>query len=493
MKKKIFLLLALPLGCLNSQTSITLPASKDAAIGFHDGANTGGNNYGYAVQNAAFCMPSVAGPGVNANRALIDFNLSAIPPGATIISAHLNLYAVGPFGSLPGHTGTNNSCYLQRVTQSWAENSVTWNNQPPASIQNQVTLAASANSTQDYLNINVTNLVIDMINNQGNSFGFLLKLVNQASTNSLAFASKDYSDPNKAPTLVVIYEACKASITLDADYDAAIGYHDGANTAGNNYGFATQNAAFAIPSAAGPGLNVNRALLHFDLSPIPLTATITGAQLDLFAYGYFSTGAAHSGPANDCFVERVTSAWTETGVTWNNQPTTSTANQLTLIGTNNTLQDYLNINLTTIVQDIFSSSNNYGIMLRLQAENASNLLSFCSKDHPDSAKHPKLRIDYISCEGSASTSIPETKLNTELSLFPNPTTNSVSIKYNVNGKKNAAIIILDTQGKVVGNYSLDTKQNYFEITGLKLENGLYNCVIVTDGELISSKKLIIIK
>ena len=86
----------------NAQTSVTLIASKDAAIGYHDGTNTANNNYGNAIQNAAYAIPSVAqSGGLNVNRALIDFNLSTIPVGATILSAKLNLYALGPFGSLP--------------------------------------------------------------------------------------------------------------------------------------------------------------------------------------------------------------------------------------------------------------------------------------------------------------------------------------------------------------------------------------------------------
>ena len=72
----------------NAQTSVTLIASKDAAIGYHDGTNTANNNYGNAIQNAAYAIPSVAqSGGLNVNRALIDFNLSTIPVGATILSA----------------------------------------------------------------------------------------------------------------------------------------------------------------------------------------------------------------------------------------------------------------------------------------------------------------------------------------------------------------------------------------------------------------------
>ncbi len=50
------------------------------------------------------------------------------------------------------------------------------------------------------------------------------------------------------------------TVTLSPASDAAIGYHDGTNSAGNNYRTATQLTAFAVPATAQPsGLNVNRA------------------------------------------------------------------------------------------------------------------------------------------------------------------------------------------------------------------------------------------
>ena len=61
-------------------------------------------------------------------RSYFEFDLSEIPPQATILSADLSLY----YHFLPGnpeqtHSG-NNECLIQRVTSSWDENSITWNN-----------------------------------------------------------------------------------------------------------------------------------------------------------------------------------------------------------------------------------------------------------------------------------------------------------------------------------------------------------------------------
>lgn len=147
MKTFAFLFLGLQLA-YSQVITVTLTCNKDAAIGYHDGASTANNNYGNATQNAAFAIPSSFSSGLNVNRALIGFNLSTIPANASIISAALNLYALGPYGTLPGHTGSANSSYIRRVIQPWNEYTVTWNNQPSTTILNQVTLAQSLSSNR---------------------------------------------------------------------------------------------------------------------------------------------------------------------------------------------------------------------------------------------------------------------------------------------------------------------------------------------------------
>lgn len=486
-------LLLLSVCSVISQTTINLTASKDAAIGYHDGANTANNNYGYAAQNAAYTIPSVAqSGGLNINRALIDFNLTTIPANATIISAYLNLHALGASGSLPGHSGTNNSAYLERVTQNWSENTITWNNQPTSTAVNHVTLNQSTSATQNYLNISVTNLVQDMVNNSSTSFGFKLKLITEAVTNSLLFASKDNSNTSLAPTLVVTYSTgCAKTDTLPADYDAAIGYHFGASTASNNYGTAVQSAAYAIPSVAqSGGLNVNRALMHFDLSAIPNGAIITDAKLDLFAYGTLGTYPGHFGSANNALLERVTSNWAENTVTWNTQPTSTSVNQVPLAGTTNATLDYLNINVTSLIQDIINSSNNNGIVLKLATETASNLLPFCSKDHSNSAKHPKLRVSY-SCDVNVS------EINSNISAincFPNPAKEVVNFSINSKIYGNGSISVYDNQGKFVKSIALsinnNLNNNVYSLNTVLLSSGMYYYVLQFEGDQKSGKFII---
>lgn len=215
MKKILFKISLFYTALVNAQvTTVTLTTAKDAPIGYHYGASTEFNNYGYASQNSAFAIPSVAQVGgLNNNNALIDFNLTALPANINLISAKLNLYALGPYGpSLPGHFGSANQTYIERITQPWQENTVTWNNRPTSSNLNQLILPQSTNALQDYLNIDVTTLVQDMLNNPTTSFGFRLRLVNEVASNGLSFASKDNGNINKIPSLVITYNTNNVSI-----------------------------------------------------------------------------------------------------------------------------------------------------------------------------------------------------------------------------------------------------------------------------------------
>ncbi len=61
------------------------------------------------------------------------------------------------------------------------------------------------------------------------------------------------------------------------------------------------------------------ALVKFDISSIPLDATITEASLNLYYYDYYDNNPA----GNNIDVHRITQDWSETTVTWNNKPLSS--------------------------------------------------------------------------------------------------------------------------------------------------------------------------
>lgn len=221
----LILALLLPL-CTFAQTSQTTTmflkpdetCGKDALL--HGLSSEVNVNYGNTPQLAADAWTFLGEPGVI--RGIIEFDLSSIPLGCSINNAKLSLYAWDQSNGLGQHSSLSgpNTCLLQRVTSPWNENSVTWNTQPSTTSQSEVTLASTTNPTQNYININVTALVQDMVNDPQNSHGFMLRLQTEQYYRILNFCSSDHPDPAKRPSLSI---TCDCSFTPVACGDTLTG------------------------------------------------------------------------------------------------------------------------------------------------------------------------------------------------------------------------------------------------------------------------------
>jgi hypothetical protein len=225
MKKTTFrsttLLLALSLASslVHSQTTLNLKPSADASLGYHDGYSSASTNYGSSIHYSGFYQPGASG-GVNFGQGAMKFDLSAIPTTATVSSATLDLFGIGPVGAgavtSVGHSGAN-ECYLERITTAWDEMIVTYNTRPTATATNRVTLPASSTFDQDYLGIDVTALVQDMVADPANSHGFLLRVVTESTSRGLIFGSSDYADTTKHPRLTITYSENGTAVETDQD------------------------------------------------------------------------------------------------------------------------------------------------------------------------------------------------------------------------------------------------------------------------------------
>ncbi len=139
-------------------------------------------------------------------RGLIEFDLSTIPQGSKVLHAYLSLYSYRSRSNGNHSTsGGPNECVLRRVVEEWSPNTATWNNQPSSTEQNQVFLIESIQSIEDYIDIDVTRLVQDMINYPSESFGFLFKLDKEKYYRRMIFASSKNRKSKLHPKLEVIY------------------------------------------------------------------------------------------------------------------------------------------------------------------------------------------------------------------------------------------------------------------------------------------------
>ncbi|MBL0340620.1 MAG: DNRLRE domain-containing protein [Bacteroidetes bacterium] len=241
-----------------------------------------------------------------------------------------------------------------------------------------------------------------------------------------------------------------------------------------------------------------RSLIQFDLSAIPAGAVITNATLSLYYNSDNQEGNHFSSffYKNTTLINRVTSAWDEQTVTWNNQPSITTLNQVTLSASSSSTQSYPNINVTGLVQDMVSNpSQSFGFRLKMKSENHFRKLLFASSDHSNAALRPKLVITYIAHNLLAVTEVNSKSApvqKTSLQVFPNPVQNELNISLVASEAHSAFMRITDITGKDVYNQPLELKegQNGYSFVVDKWTKGIYFVTIRSANEVINRKIVI---
>ncbi len=163
-----------------------------------------------------------------------------------------------------------------------------------------------------------------------------------------------------------------------------------------------------------------RSLIQFnELESIPTGAIITDVKLKLYGCSDLEgnnvyPGSSFNSYSNSVYVQRVTSVWNENTVTWNTQPTTSTATQIIIPNSeeqynwNYTIEN--SEELKAMVQDMVSNpSTNHGFMLKLVSESTYRRMAFASSDNVDPTRWPELQVTYLyndTCNSNFSYSMP---------------------------------------------------------------------------------------
>jgi hypothetical protein len=132
------------------------------------------------------------------------------------------------------------------------------------------------------------------------------------------------------------------------------------------------------------------------MTTIPANAIIQSAKLSLYSTptpGQGNGVDAQFGSSNACYIQRITSNWSTGTINWNNQPTISTTNQVTIPQSVSSFQDNVDMDVTNLIKDIITT-NNYGFEIKLQTETYYNARQYASSFNTNADKRPKLVVTY---------------------------------------------------------------------------------------------------
>lgn len=115
---------------------------------------------------------SVAG---NSTRMFAQFNLGSINSTAVILSANLSFYYYDNES-----TATSGPVGAYRVTGSWDEDTITWNNSPAVQSTSISTITVSPTIIGGYLTWSISSLVQDWVDGSITNYGLMLKDTNEA-------------------------------------------------------------------------------------------------------------------------------------------------------------------------------------------------------------------------------------------------------------------------------------------------------------------------
>lgn len=413
--------------CLQTTKIILRPGADGIDATIFSRKDAVGTNFGNSpLMEALTWTWNADGLGEGTQRALIQFDLSSIPSGATITSAKLTLSGENHSGL--GAPFGQNAAKLHRVTTKWDEATVKWNTQPTYSNNIFASLETSTSATQNYT-IDVTSHVMDMLANPSSNFGWLLKSEVEETYKAMRFHSSDATTPTFRPALEISYTIPSSGIVLlqpgTEGMDATI--FSRKDAVGSNFGNSPLMEALTWSwNADGLGEGSQRALIQFDLSTIPSGANIVSAKLKLSAENHSAIGSFGQNAAK---LHLVTAKWDEANVTWNTQPAYSNNIFVNLATSTSATQNYT-VDVTNHVGGMLSNpSSNFGWLLKSEIEETYKAMRFHSSDATTPTFRPALEVSYT-C--GVITAVDEETKTTNAAIYPNPTEGLVHFAFGEN-------------------------------------------------------------
>ena len=204
-----------------------------------------------------------------ARRALVSFDLSGIPAGATINSATLELYA----SAVPG---TSQTLDAHRITASWGETTATWNNQPAYDATPAASIAGG--TAVGWKTWTVTSLAQAWYASPSTNYGVLVKanLEGGTTTYTYTFATRENATTGDRPILRVNYTTAGGSGNWTDNAKVELIDPNSTATTLKAYGAADGSPYNVLAYYTGPGTYQVR--LSENAGG---TATMTGASMNV--------------------------------------------------------------------------------------------------------------------------------------------------------------------------------------------------------------------
>lgn len=138
---------------------------------------------------------------------------------------------------------------------------------------------------------------------------------------------------------------------------------------------------------------IGRSLIRFDLAGLPTNTQILDARLTLVFDPSIAFGQQYG--ENASILQKITSPWNAETTTWNNQPGSTTSDQVFIPKTLSASQSLSNINLTEMVQGwVQNPATNFGFIHKMLVENEYCCVFYASSNKPVIEMRPKLVVTY---------------------------------------------------------------------------------------------------
>jgi hypothetical protein len=207
----------------SQQTIIIQPGPEDSFSTYVNSAFPLDNFYKYpSIIAAAWTYQGEFGIG----RSFLKFDLSSIPEDANIRNVKLDMH-YNPTATHVGHSGSS-SWSIGLITEDWNFMDLNWYKQPSVSNTHYISLPPAQSYNQNFLDIDVTDMILESIAFPEQYFGFGFSLHNETIYNSIILASGHHTNPEFRPRIRIIIEDCiypQAHFSYSVN-DSVVNFHN---------------------------------------------------------------------------------------------------------------------------------------------------------------------------------------------------------------------------------------------------------------------------